>query len=140
MTRGIGTALAILGLAALLWACMADLAIAPSNGLAANLHWAGTRDRSMVWGFGLLVVGLLMRIATRRRPPPDPEAPTIATHTRCPACAELVRREASKCKHCGSTLVPQQQHQQAAPSTASAAPPRHRDTPRFTGSDRLPPV
>ena len=29
------------------------------------------------------------------------------THVRCPDCAELVRREARKCKHCGCALVPQ---------------------------------
>jgi hypothetical protein len=29
------------------------------------------------------------------------------THIRCTDCAELVRREAKKCKHCGCALVPQ---------------------------------
>lgn len=29
------------------------------------------------------------------------------THVKCPDCAELVLREAKKCKHCGCTLVPQ---------------------------------
>lgn len=29
------------------------------------------------------------------------------THVRCPDCRELVRRDARKCKHCGSGLVPQ---------------------------------
>lgn len=38
--------------------------------------------------------------ASAREPSPD-------THVRCPDCAELVRREARKCKHCGSPLVPQ---------------------------------
>jgi len=33
--------------------------------------------------------------------------PTPETHVRCPDCAELVRREARKCKHCGCALVPQ---------------------------------
>jgi hypothetical protein len=27
-------------------------------------------------------------------------------HVRCPECRELVRADASKCKHCGSTLKP----------------------------------
>lgn len=30
-----------------------------------------------------------------------------ATHVKCAACAEPVLREATKCKHCGSTLTPQ---------------------------------
>ena len=29
------------------------------------------------------------------------------THVRCPECAELVLKEARKCKHCGCGLVPQ---------------------------------
>lgn len=28
-------------------------------------------------------------------------------HTRCPECREVVRRDARKCKHCGSQLIPQ---------------------------------
>ena len=26
------------------------------------------------------------------------------THKRCPACAELVKSQAAKCKHCGESL------------------------------------
>lgn len=33
--------------------------------------------------------------------------PMPDTHVRCPDCAELVRREAKKCKHCGCALIPQ---------------------------------
>ena len=33
-------------------------------------------------------------------------APTPKTHVRCPACRELVRNDASKCKHCGVGLKP----------------------------------
>jgi hypothetical protein len=29
------------------------------------------------------------------------------THVRCPECRELVRSDARKCKHCGTSLVPQ---------------------------------
>ena len=32
---------------------------------------------------------------------------SAGTHVKCPECAELVLREARKCKHCGCTLVPQ---------------------------------
>lgn len=34
-------------------------------------------------------------------------APTPETHVKCPDCAELVRKEAKICKHCGCKLVPQ---------------------------------
>lgn len=29
------------------------------------------------------------------------------TEVRCPACREIVRSDAMKCKHCGSSLTPQ---------------------------------
>lgn len=29
------------------------------------------------------------------------------THVRCPDCRELVFKDANKCKHCGTRLVPQ---------------------------------
>lgn len=28
------------------------------------------------------------------------------THRKCPACAEMIKREAVKCKHCGSDVKP----------------------------------
>jgi len=37
----------------------------------------------------------------------DPEAPHPDTHVRCPACRELVRKDAKICKHCGVGLIPQ---------------------------------
>jgi hypothetical protein len=36
------------------------------------------------------------------------EAPAADTHVRCPECRELVRKDARKCKHCSTVLVPQQ--------------------------------
>lgn len=35
------------------------------------------------------------------------EAPREDTHARCPACREQVRRDAVKCRYCGSVLTPQ---------------------------------
>ena len=37
----------------------------------------------------------------------DHNAPTPATHVKCPDCRELVLKDASVCKHCGCTLAPQ---------------------------------
>lgn len=36
-----------------------------------------------------------------------PSAPSSATHVRCPDCAELIRKEARVCRHCGCKLLPQ---------------------------------
>jgi len=38
---------------------------------------------------------------------PAPGAPSHSTHVRCPDCRELVRRDATVCKHCSCKLVPQ---------------------------------
>lgn len=45
------------------------------------------------------------------------ETPTPDTHVKCPDCAELVRKEARVCKHCGCRLVPQVEAKPAASST-----------------------
>ena len=34
-------------------------------------------------------------------------SPNGNTHVKCPDCAELVKREAKICKHCGCKLIPQ---------------------------------
>ena len=33
--------------------------------------------------------------------------PTPDTHVKCPDCRELILKDARKCKHCGTSLVPQ---------------------------------
>jgi hypothetical protein len=104
--RSIGTGVFLIGISALLWACVANLAIDPTLSLADNLHWAATRNQAMLWGFGLVLVGLLMRLTARKPAASSGDKPTDRTHRRCPACAEPVLREAVKCKHCGEALVP----------------------------------
>ena len=32
--------------------------------------------------------------------------PTPETHVKCPDCKEFVLRDARKCKHCGTALIP----------------------------------
>lgn len=59
-----------------------------------------------------LIAGLLVLLASDRREPGPPKdelgnAITPETHVKCPDCRELVRRDARKCKHCGTALVPQ---------------------------------
>jgi hypothetical protein len=49
-----------------------------------------------------IVIIFFKQTLTAENAPPTPE-----THVKCPDCKELVRKEASKCKHCGSNLIPQ---------------------------------
>lgn len=76
---------------------------------------ASSRGRS---GFGWFLLSLLISpliamivvlILQRKNAGPygsGEAAPTAGTHVRCPDCRELVRRDARKCKHCGSALNP----------------------------------
>lgn len=71
----------------------------------------------IVMHLGLLMfapLGLLLSIplhliysaaGSRGRVPPT-ERVSRRTHVRCPDCKELVRKDARKCRHCGTPLVP----------------------------------
>lgn len=74
---------------------------------------AKARGRSAIaWLFlSVLFSPLLMLVAVLVMGKPtdaaDLERPTPETHVRCPDCRELVLRDARKCKHCGTALIPQ---------------------------------
>ena len=77
---------------------------------------ASSKGRSgfgwFILGFFLSVIALIIvAVLPSKVPPPTiagGEVATPQTHVRCPDCKELVRKDAVKCKHCGSALVPQQ--------------------------------
>lgn len=71
---------------------------------------AGSKGRT---GFGYFMLSLLLSpliigivVLAMPKVVPAGQRETAETHTRCPACKEVVRRDAIKCKHCGSTLTP----------------------------------
>lgn len=70
---------------------------------------AAARNRS---GFGWLVLSLMFSpvlaglvLALLGRGDADRQAVTADTHRHCPDCREVVRRDARKCKHCGSVIT-----------------------------------
>ncbi len=73
--------------------------------------FAGSRGRS---GFGWFVLAMLISpliafilCAVLRDLRSGADKPTPDTHVKCPDCRELVLKDASKCKHCGTALIPQ---------------------------------
>lgn len=79
---------------------------------AINAYSKAHRSRAMILVVNLLLgwtlLGWLIALAwSAGSARDDPAAPTAETHVKCPDCAELVRREAKICKHCGCRLVPQ---------------------------------
>ena len=66
---------------------------------------------NLFWSIVALLIGLIVLVSPKvgdaAMPRDEVGQPlTPKTHTRCPACREVVRKDASKCKHCASTLVP----------------------------------
>lgn len=79
-------------------------------------YWAHTKGRFAFGWFVIslmlspLVGGLIVAVlpkAGKASAPRDELGALIdgTTHTRCPDCKELVRRDARKCRHCGTALV-----------------------------------
>lgn len=79
---------------------------------------ATTKGRS---GIGWFILGLLFSLLSLLivivlpSLKQDHAAPTAETHVKCPFCAELIRREAVKCKHCGEAVTPQPMEKKPPP-------------------------
>ncbi len=61
---------------------------------------------AMLGIFGLILVAALPRINEPKPTVAGFEAATPSTHVKCPDCAELVKKEARVCRHCGCKLTP----------------------------------
>lgn len=67
--------------------------------VGAAAHWRGRNGAA--WFFlSVLISPLLSVILVLVLP----ALPTADTHRRCPECAEVVLKDARRCKHCGSKL------------------------------------
>lgn len=72
--------------------------------------WAASRGRgALLWFFVSLLASpligfVLVAVIGPNAKAVEQEALETGDMRKCPFCAELVRREAVKCKHCGSEL------------------------------------
>lgn len=73
--------------------------------------WAGKKGRS-VGGWLLLalllsplIAAVFLALAEDLTPAAQEKRYSHLTHVRCPECRELVRKDANKCKHCGTMLI-----------------------------------
>lgn len=70
--------------------------------------------------FGVILIACLPSLRGEQARHYAVGAPTPETHVKCPDCRELVLRDARKCKHCGSSLIPQgavETHREVAGAT-----------------------
>jgi len=82
---------------------------------SANARNKGSGWIELILYFFYIVPGIIYSIWRRtgnaKQCPTCKQATLISaaseTHVKCPDCAELVLREAKKCKHCGCALIPQ---------------------------------
>ena len=74
--------------------------------------YAGQKGRNPLVAFLLAVllsplVGMLIVMLWQAdTAPTEQELLQLGEHKKCPACAELIRCEARKCRHCGTELDP----------------------------------
>lgn len=54
-------------------------------------------------------------------PPPEPPAPRFDAEKKCPACAEIIKLEAVKCRFCGQQFDPEEVSRQVAAADEEVA-------------------
>jgi len=116
----------------LLWLLSLFLAVTVAGNRGNNPLWAALW--ALIFGPFGVVIALLMPVDHARL---EHVKLNTGAMRRCPACAELIRPEAVKCRHCGTELAPAggnptqpNPDAQRPGSLSDAIPPQHRDQDR----------
>lgn len=99
--RGLGIAVLVLALFALVGALSMDVTVSSGTGRVNNIGLIAEQQNYITIGGLMLLVGAVMVIAGRRR---EAAVGVSGDSRACPMCAETIKVAAVKCKHCGSDL------------------------------------
>lgn len=100
--RAFGVIAAIIGALMLIGALVMDVSVPTGIGRVNNLGLMAERQNYTIIGGILLIVGILMARKTSSKATVA-EADDVR---QCPACAELIKKAATKCRFCGEAVEP----------------------------------
>ena len=91
----------VVGMLCLVGAMAMDVSVSSGAGRVNNIGLMAERQNFILIGGLLLLVGVIMAVAGKRR---IDALDSSSEYRACPSCAEPIRCAAVKCKHCGSDV------------------------------------
>lgn len=99
--RYFGYFVVVVGMLCLVGAMAMDVSVSSGAGRVNNIGLMAERQNFILIGGLLLLVGVIMAVAGKRR---IDVFDSSSEYRACPSCAEAIRGAAVKCKHCGSDV------------------------------------
>lgn len=100
--KGFGWAVLALGVLWILVAINMDVSVATGyGGRVNNLGLMASKQNHIILGAFITLCGLLTVLLTKR------SSISSGRDVKCPFCAESIKPEAIRCKHCGADIAPQ---------------------------------